>query len=516
MEENNISGNGTPSNENATQQNQSNFFYHSPTRNVIPVHLQGASMGNMVSYVPMSSLPPSGSMYGNNYMWHTSPNASQPSSFINQSQQSQEEERKKRPKHDERDQGRNLLQQSEEDSEGNGESKRGDGNGQSGLKVLFSSPPVTTNAISSIPESSGPSWLPSSSSADPFNKLFSSSSQQQQTIPSMGMWPFPPPTMYTNNLYDEYQYRNRNMGNSLYPSNPSFPWKSNNQLPQTLLDNGDGRGAISSASYPSPFPEGFLTMNRPVSMSSSNVGVGGSGGRFVLKDQPNAFQRKSYKSERRYLTPNPLIICTRESCGEISSTSLPKIVEGSVRVELVDGLGRKLDPNKKIFEPSDGQFEQPLNLKSSAEFSLKVLQNSGPDLFCLLFTVSYVTNNGERFIEQIQSRKFVVQSNKALKAREKPSVVGIKPERGNNTQEVDVWIKGSEFHRQGILVCFGDRMGKVVEINENLLVVTVPVRAELKERMDVQVTVSNKYRNEVKTADKKLTYSYLPTVVTTT
>lgn len=154
--------------------------------------------------------------------------------------------------------------------------------------------------------------------------------------------------------------------------------------------------------------------------------------RFVLKDQPNAFQRKSYKSERRYiytvvdgppthpnryLTPNPLIICTRESCGDKSGGKLPRILSGSVQVELVDGLGRRLDPEREIFEPADGMFEVPLNSKCTAEFSLKVLQNSGPDLFSLLFTVNYVTSKGERFTEQIQSRKFVVQSNKALKAK---------------------------------------------------------------------------------------------------
>jgi hypothetical protein len=63
----------------------------------------------------------------------------------------------------------------------------------------------------------------------------------------------------------------------------------------------------------------------------------------------------------------------------------------------------------------------------------------------------------------------------------------------------------------GISVLFGDRVGKVIEISENLLVVSVPARNDLKERLDVVVSVSNKYRTELKTADNKtLIYSYIP------
>ncbi|PRP78316.1 hypothetical protein PROFUN_13812 [Planoprotostelium fungivorum] len=266
--------------------------------------------------------------------------------------------------------------------------------------------------------------------------------------------------------------------------------------------------ANNAAPTPAATPAPTNPLPTGAAAPSAAPGITPATNRFVLKDQPNAYQRKSY------LTPNPLIICTREACGDRSNTSLPKIADGTVQVELVDGMGRKLDPNRKIFEPADGQFEVPLNLKCIAEFSLKVLQNSGPDLFCLLFTVNYTTVGGERYTETIQSRKFVVQSNKALKQKEKPSVIGLKPAQGGTDQEIDVWIKGSEFHRQGILVCFGDRVGKVIEISENLLVVSVPARPEFREKVEVPVTVSNKYRNEVKTADnKRLVYTYVPTAI---
>eukprot|EP01117_Protostelium_nocturnum_P015771 TRINITY_DN6144_c0_g1_i1.p1 TRINITY_DN6144_c0_g1~~TRINITY_DN6144_c0_g1_i1.p1 ORF type:complete len:323 (+),score=44.04 TRINITY_DN6144_c0_g1_i1:184-1152(+) len=130
-------------------------------------------------------------------------------------------------------------------------------------------------------------------------------------------------------------------------------------------------------------------------------------------------------------------------------STTPGITEGFVRVELMDGLGRKIDSNRNVFQSSDEQFQRPLNRKSSVEFSLKVLENSGQELFCLLFTVYYITSTGEKLVERIQSRKFAVQSNKALKARKKPKVFDIKPMCGINTEEIDVWIKGSDFHRPG-------------------------------------------------------------------
>eukprot|EP01114_Cavostelium_apophysatum_P017103 TRINITY_DN5002_c0_g1_i1.p1 TRINITY_DN5002_c0_g1~~TRINITY_DN5002_c0_g1_i1.p1 ORF type:complete len:513 (-),score=77.65 TRINITY_DN5002_c0_g1_i1:311-1849(-) len=57
--------------------------------------------------------------------------------------------------------------------------------------------------------------------------------------------------------------------------------------------------------------------------------------RFVLAEQPSISQRKSYKKENRYLTPNPMVIAARPNLPEEPQE---RIIDGIVSVKLGIGL----------------------------------------------------------------------------------------------------------------------------------------------------------------------------------
>ena len=111
-----------------------------------------------------------------------------------------------------------------------------------------------------------------------------------------------------------------------------------------------------------------------------------SGGRFFLVEQPNVRQRKSYKNENRYFSliyilmlyryilPNPLTICARE---EGPDEKLPKILEGTVSVKLVNADGQELPPSKQnVLVSPDGALTLNLDRNNSAHFSLKVIKKN--------------------------------------------------------------------------------------------------------------------------------------------
>ena len=83
----------------------------------------------------------------------------------------------------------------------------------------------------------------------------------------------------------------------------------------------------------------------------------------------------------------------------------------------MDGLGNPIPNKEDIFASIDGTFSQTLSAEGVAQFSLKVLANSGPDKYRLLFRVVYTTRDGITYEEQIPSQAFSVKSNKALKAK---------------------------------------------------------------------------------------------------
>eukprot|EP01118_Nematostelium_gracile_P018867 TRINITY_DN8537_c0_g1_i1.p1 TRINITY_DN8537_c0_g1~~TRINITY_DN8537_c0_g1_i1.p1 ORF type:complete len:283 (+),score=41.45 TRINITY_DN8537_c0_g1_i1:121-969(+) len=83
----------------------------------------------------------------------------------------------------------------------------------------------------------------------------------------------------------------------------------------------------------SPFPNGLETTDN---LTTTN--------RFILVQQPNEIQRKSYKKENRCLLPNPLIICVKESG---NGKKLPQILDGVVSLKLVNNDGSELPPHKQ-------------------------------------------------------------------------------------------------------------------------------------------------------------------------
>jgi len=230
-------------------------------------------------------------------------------------------------------------------------------------------------------------------------------------------------------------------------------------------------------------------------------------GRFVLLEQPNVRQRKSYKNENRYVLPNPLTICARE---ESPGEKLPRIIEGEVTVSLVNSEGQDL-PNTKInlLESPEGGLTQQLDTNLSAHFSLKVLDTSEGTMFRLLFTATFTLEGVGQCEEKILSRPFQVYSNrkKNVKGQERPTVIDIKPKEGPTTQETEIWIKGRGFSDR-VVVAFGDKLGRIIETTENLLTVCAPARFDLMQDTPVQVIVSNKYPHELLNADKKMSFIY--------
>jgi len=136
--------------------------------------------------------------------------------------------------------------------------------------------------------------------------------------------------------------------------------------------------------------------------------------RFVLYQQPDPTQRRSYAKEKRYVTPKPLVVCSKEVLAEHEKEKLPKITSGSVTVELAVAEGANTENSVKympnLLECTDGKTK-PLDDRNIAEFELTILGNSGPNKFLLVFTVSYSTELEESFVEQIVSQPFSVHAN---------------------------------------------------------------------------------------------------------
>eukprot|EP01114_Cavostelium_apophysatum_P010421 TRINITY_DN2409_c0_g1_i1.p1 TRINITY_DN2409_c0_g1~~TRINITY_DN2409_c0_g1_i1.p1 ORF type:complete len:401 (+),score=87.19 TRINITY_DN2409_c0_g1_i1:28-1203(+) len=136
--------------------------------------------------------------------------------------------------------------------------------------------------------------------------------------------------------------------------------------------------------------------------------------RFMLLEQPNEIQRKSYGKENRCILPNPLVICQKKAL----SSEPERILDGTVSVKLVDEDGYELSAQRqKLLESVIGGMTHTLDDGNSSSFSIKILHTSEGHLFRLLFTVNYRTFTDPRPIEEkIITRPFVVYSKKHSKA----------------------------------------------------------------------------------------------------
>jgi hypothetical protein len=151
--------------------------------------------------------------------------------------------------------------------------------------------------------------------------------------------------------------------------------------------------------------------------------------KFVIIDQPKRIQRKCYKKENRYMSPNPLIICQltpqiqkvlqrpnyQQLLQQVFEDSL-KYQEKSdqkinVTVKLVDSNGREVEEGLVAGKAGGGL--SCVMLSGIAVFSLKIVEMTGKyKSFALEFTITEKNPKGEVILEKIVTNKFQVFSNK--------------------------------------------------------------------------------------------------------
>eukprot|EP01117_Protostelium_nocturnum_P006603 TRINITY_DN2377_c0_g1_i2.p1 TRINITY_DN2377_c0_g1~~TRINITY_DN2377_c0_g1_i2.p1 ORF type:complete len:291 (+),score=83.44 TRINITY_DN2377_c0_g1_i2:183-1055(+) len=203
---------------------------------------------------------------------------------------------------------------------------------------------------------------------------------------------------------------------SAFTFDPAMDWK-NSCLP-TFSNDFFSDPPAASASFTAPkFFSSFAqtgTKSDPEEFASAmHTPMESSSGLFEIKEQPHPQQRKSYKTESRYISPNPVIAL--KECYQNSGPENKKIVSGVVSVELVGNDGVSLSTMKTdILESAseDGihQFLSPATI-STSKFLLKVTQNSSGSLFRLKFFVTYIDEDKKTHQEIIISDPFAVRSN---------------------------------------------------------------------------------------------------------
>lgn len=154
----------------------------------------------------------------------------------------------------------------------------------------------------------------------------------------------------------------------------------------------------------------------PLSDRVNALTTGGDQNRFVLLEQPNEIQRKSYKNESRYLLPNPLTVCLRAPLA--NDKDMPQIVDGTVSVRIINADGNELPSTMQNILESLGGLSRPLDEERSASFSLKVSATSIGSMYRLLFTVAYRVKGSGSFNETILSTPFSVCSNRKKQLKE--------------------------------------------------------------------------------------------------
>jgi len=237
----------------------------------------------------------------------------------------------------------------------------------------------------------------------------------------------------------------------------------------------------NAASSPSLSP-----VNSP---SSDQIPVQSQHKLFKLLEEPEDVQRKAYKNENRYVLPNPLVVVQE---GEPHKP----IKDSVVSVKLVQSNGEAIEePKQSVL--LDGIKKKAMTTQGNeankrAEFALKILETSGKNKFRLMFTVTYTMDN-ILYEEQILTIPFQVISTKKKNALSKPKLKGILPRSAPSCEETEVWIRGSGFSDKAdnVIVKFGDREAKIIEIEEHLIVCLTPQRPDLSFDSTVPVIVAN-------------------------
>jgi hypothetical protein len=116
---------------------------------------------------------------------------------------------------------------------------------------------------------------------------------------------------------------------------------------------------------------------------------------FEVLPQPKPSQRKSYKNENRYLSPNPITVAY------VGDGTKPK---GSVRTALADEAGVVLSEGPHVLV---GERDVQLDVSGTAAFSLKMVDTSKGAWLRLHFTIELA--DGQR--QWLTSARFRVDTN---------------------------------------------------------------------------------------------------------
>eukprot|EP00019_Armaparvus_languidus_P007915 CAMPEP_0168596050 /NCGR_PEP_ID=MMETSP0420-20121227/9814_1 /TAXON_ID=498008 /ORGANISM="Pessonella sp." /LENGTH=444 /DNA_ID=CAMNT_0008632589 /DNA_START=145 /DNA_END=1479 /DNA_ORIENTATION=+ len=148
---------------------------------------------------------------------------------------------------------------------------------------------------------------------------------------------------------------------------------------------------------------------------------------FELVKQPKPKQRKSYRSENRYLAPNPFVVRYRrpgsvlslssEKSSTTAAATSKQLAEciprgGSASVSLLDSSGRALPAPMQRELVGGARRSLSLTDKSAqASFSLKMHSTSRGELLRLAFDVEWLGADGAQRYERLLSDPFRVDTN---------------------------------------------------------------------------------------------------------
>lgn len=196
---------------------------------------------------------------------------------------------------------------------------------------------------------------------------------------------------------------------------PPFAAQANTPLQIALLkaeaSTGGNTSSIAALGIsPHRFMSDSAFIARPSTVLPTSVGDfdGSSPHRhFELVRQPKPKQRKSYRTENRYLAPNPFTVRYR---GPTSDHARPRA--GGVAVSLMDVLGRPLDI--AVQKELVGGQRKMLSIGSTtavASFSLKMHVTSRGEELRLAFDIDWVGADGLQRRERVLSDAFRVNTN---------------------------------------------------------------------------------------------------------
>lgn len=153
-------------------------------------------------------------------------------------------------------------------------------------------------------------------------------------------------------------------------------------------DSGLGNAAAAAAMASASQQQNLLLALLPAAqLAAEAVTAGETLPLFEIPVQPKEKQRKSYKNENRYLTPNPLSIKYKGGGG------VPRAV---VEVMLADEACRPLEAARQA--ELVGERQRALGNDGLASFSLKMHDTSRNEWIRLLFVISFADGSPRQWI----------------------------------------------------------------------------------------------------------------------